>query len=1368
MKSTAFQKSSMRAVRSSLTRFISIIIISFLGAGVFAGLAAVSPNMKQVGDEYYDRQNVMDIRMLSTYGFTDEDVKAIRNTDGVSEIMASYTVDATGSVGDKDYVFRINGLSETTDTSAPDYMNQLKMIDGRWPKNDGEAVIIRPSIGLKNIVLGSTISLDKNSNDAIHDTIDRLKYTVVGIAESPYYLSFMQGSTSVGSGMIDYVLYVPQKNFIVDGYTDMYVTVKGAKELNAFEDEYFDRTDIVVERLETLAKKRQTFRYDKFQSDLAEAKEEYNDADKEADEKLADAKSQLDEGAEKLKDAKEKYVDGVAEYHKQKADAEQQLTDAEEKLDEGAKELKEAKEKYADGLAEYSKQKADVKQQLTDAEKKLNEGTKELEDAKEKYADGLAKYNEQKADAQRQLADAEAELDNAEKKIADGEKELEANRNRLTSAKSELRAARGKLNNGWADYDKKINELEDGKVALAKNKETLDAAQAQYDAGVASAESAMGMTMEEIEAVLPSMESRLNESKTQYETISQLAELKAARDAYEPGTPEYNALNEQYQAALQAAGLTEEQAAEPIAQLDAMKAQLDAAQEQYDQLAGLITMKHTLAQKWAEYNAAVSQIEEGEEQLTNARQTLDSGEDEYSEKSAELGSAENQLSQAKDKLISAKQAYDEGLKEYDTRKSEADRKLDDAKAELDDAASEITEGEKELSKKQQEYNDRKAEADRKLIDAKAELDDAASEIADGEKELAEKQREYKDKKAEADRKFADAKAELDDSASEIAKGEKELTEKQQEYEDKKLEVDAELADAKQKIKDEENKLSDLGEPKWYVLDRHMNEAFATYEDDTERMHDLATVFPIVFFLVAALVCLTTMTRMVDEERTLIGTFKSLGYSDEKIAGRYLKYAASASMIGSMAGICVGFWLLPTIIWRAYGIIFALPKMTPDFYFGIGVISVFATVFITTFSTGITVKNSLAESPADLMRPKAPKSGKRVFLEYVKPIWSRLTFIQKVTVRNLGLNKKRLLMSLVGILGCTALVVTALGAKNAVSTILNDQFGDIFHYNVTIGFDKGRPSADLISLLSDKTYFDKSTEVLHNSAEASLKDKDKGTYNIYIVSPKEAKELTDYVTFYDPETKKNLSFTDDSVIITEKLSLNLNVGVGDTIWVKYLDENEKYPVKVTGIAKNYAFNYIYLGKSAYEAAFGETPEYNQFFAIGAEGHTNDEIKTYLSEASGIGAISFTDDLMGNIRTSIKSVDNIIWILIIAAGVLAFVVLYNLTNINIGERQRELATLKVLGFYDKETYSYIFRETVILSIVGCLGGLLFGIFLYREVIITVEPDMVLLTRDITWQGYLGAVILTMFFTWIVNQCMKPRIRNIDMLESLKSVD
>ena len=388
MKSLSFQKSSRRAIKSSLTRFISIAIISFLGAGVFAGLAAVSPNMKQAGDAYYDAQNVMDVRLLSTYGFSDEDVEAIRKTDGISGVMASYFVDATGTVGDKDYTFRINGLSQSTNPSNPDYINQLKLVKGRLPQNNNEAVVILPSTGLKNIALGSKVSLNKDSNSNLADTIERTDYTIVGIANSPYYLSFMQGNTSVGSGKLDYILYVPQKNFVVDGYTDLYVTVKGAKTLNAFEGGYFGWTDATVKRLETLAGKRQTFRFNQFQSDLADAKGGYSNSEKEADSKLADAQKQLDQGAETLESAKKDYADGLTEYNSQKADADRKLVDAKTQLDKGAKDLTDAKDQYADGLAEYNRKKADADQQMADAKNQLENGAKNLEDAKKNTPTG--------------------------------------------------------------------------------------------------------------------------------------------------------------------------------------------------------------------------------------------------------------------------------------------------------------------------------------------------------------------------------------------------------------------------------------------------------------------------------------------------------------------------------------------------------------------------------------------------------------------------------------------------------------------------------------------------------------------------------------------------------------------------------------------------------------------------------------------------------------------------------------------------------------------------------------------------------------------------------------------------------------------
>ena len=1246
MRNTAFRKSARRLVGSSIARFVSILLIAFLGAGAFAGLAAISPNMKRAGDEYYDRQNVMDVRLLSTYGFSDEDVRAVRAVEGISGVMAGDTVDAAGSVGDKDYAFRIVSLPGTAGPSSPDSINRLKMIAGRRPKSGGEAVVIRPSIGLKNIALGSTVSLDKESNGALPDTLKRLSYTVVGIAESPYHLFFLQGSTSVGGGNIDYILYVPQSDFNVDGFTELFATVKGAKERNAFGDDgYFALTGSAVDRLKMLAGKRQTLRRDEFQNDLADAKDEYGDAEKEADEKLSDARAKLAEGAQTLKDAQKEYADGTAEYSRQKADADQKFADAKKQLDDASRKLADAKKQYADGTAEYGRQKADADQKFADAKAQLDEASQKLADAKKQYADGLAEYNRQKADAEKQFAAAKRQLDDASEQISAGERELAEKQNELDAGEAQLADAKQQLDARWADY---------------------------------------------------------NQKKTG---------------------------------------------------LDQQEANLEAIKENLPQ---------------EQYAAAKEKIEQGKEQLAAAKKQLYTGEAEYSENSAKLLAGKAQLSAGRSKLDSAKRRYQSGRQEYNDQKEEADKKLAGAKAKLESSAAEIENGEKKLTQKRNEYDAQKAEVDQKLADAKTKLENAAQEIADGEKELAEKQNEYNTQKAEAGRKLADARAKLENAAAEIADGEKELAEKQREYDDGKAEADEKLADAKQKIADSEKKLSDLGEPKWFVLDRHMDETFANFEGDTRRMHDLATVFPIVFFLVATLVCLTTMTRMVDEERTVIGTFKALGYSNGAIAGRYLGYAASASLIGSAVGISVGFRLIPTVAWNAYGIVYALPEMTPAFYWDIGLLSAAGAVLSTTLATGIAVKNSLRESPAALMLPKAPKSGKRVFLEYVKPVWNRLTFTQKVTVRNLGLYKKRLLMSLAGIVGCTALVVTAFGSRNAERAIMDDQFHDIFHYDVTVDFSEPGSASGLAARLSNGDYFRKSAEFFHGSAEATLKSDGNDAHSVYVLSPKEAEKFTDYITLYDPGTKENFSLNDDGAVITEKLAMVLNVGPGDTIWVKYFDENERHPVKVTGVTGNYTLNFVYLGKNAYRAAFGKAPEYNRFFAVKAGGASEDGIRSYLSAAPGAEAISFTGDLMGNIRTSIKSVDSIIWILIVSAGLLAFVVLYNLTNINIGERQRELATLKVLGFYDRETYGYIFRETWILSVVGCLAGLVFGIFLYRAVVATVESDLILLNRDLTWQGYLGAAALTLFFTWIVDQCMKPRIRNIDMLESLKSVD
>lgn len=1069
----AFRKSSRRAVKKSIIRFVSLILISFLGACVFAGLAAVSPNMRRVGDAYYDKQNVMDVRILSTYGFTQEDVQAIADTKGVNSVMPSYTLDAMGEVEDKNYTFRLNGLPDIS--QIDNYINRLELVEGSWPENENEVIIVRTTDGLKNISIGSKIILNESSNPTIADSLDRTTYTVAGVADSTYYLSFMQGNTSIGNGMIDYVLYVPEKNFIVDGYTDLYVTIEGAKSLSTFEDEYFQGTKSTVEELKTLAREREEYRYGIYKEDIAKGKEEYKEAKERVETELADAQKQLKEGAEKLEDAKKQYKEGMDEYTKQEAQAEEKLSSAKETLDSILVQIEEAEVN------------------IIAQESAFHEG-------------------------EIQLANARTELDN-----------------------------------GWNIYHDLWDELK---------------------------------------------------------KIEELPE------------------------------------------------------------------------------AEKNELESSKSKLMQEKQRLEQGEAEYTEKAEELEQGRIHLQTAKEAIAASRISYQQGLDQYNSQEIEADNKLSKGKLELKEAAEQIEKGEEELAQRQNEYEEGSSEALQQLADAEQEITDAVQ------------------------------------------------------------------------------KLKDMGDPHWYVLDRNKNESFKSYYDTTKNMQELSTVFPVIFYMVAALVCLTTMTRMVEEDRTLIGTFKALGYSNGKIARRYLEYAAAASLIGGTVGVLVGFWLIPTLIWDAYGMIFMLPKMNPQIYVDIAVWAIAATMLTICLFTGISVKKTLSESPASLMRPKAPKSGQRVFLERIKPIWSRLSFGRKVTVRNIGLNKRRLIMTLMGIAGCTALVVTAFGAKNAVRSIMEDQFGVIFRYNVTVGFHGDTPSDELLDRMENEKYFERYVEVLRKSAQ--VEGKDNSSYSVFIVSPKDSTVFADYVNFITPMKRDTIPFTDNSVIVSEKLAMNLDIGIGDSLEVSYIGESEPHSVTVTGITENYTFNYIYIGKSAYKESFNNLPGYNQFFAVTKDVHTDEAIKSYLSKASDLGSVSFAEEFMGNIKTSMNSVDNIIWILIIAAGLLALVVIYNLTNINVGERQRELATLKVLGFYDRETYQYIYREIIILSIIGSVLGIFGGIFLYRSVIATVEPDMIFMNRQLTWHGYVGTFVLTMFFTWLVNQFIKPRIRNIDMLESLKSIE
>lgn len=552
---------------------------------------------------------------------------------------------------------------------------------------------------------------------------------------------------------------------------------------------------------------------------------------------------------------------------------------------------------------------------------------------------------------------------------------------------------------------------------------------------------------------------------------------------------------------------------------------------------------------------------------------------------------------------------------------------------------------------------------------------------------------------------------------------------------------------------------------WYVLNRNSIQAYQEYGQDTNRIGAIGKVFPLIFFLVAALVSLTTITRMVEEERTQIGTLKALGYGRGAIAAKYILYGCSGAIIGSMIGIAVGYRLLPYVIITAYGILYShLPEILTPLQAGHAISSTLVAVLCTTLAALAACYKELRSVPAQLMRPVSPKNGKRVFLERIGFLWRRLRFSQKATMRNLIRYKKRFLMTVFGIGGCTALILVGFGLKDSIVSLGELQFGHVTIYDANIMLDVTQDTDAVYEELQKDA-----TDILYiyeNSFDIGKGDIIKSSY---FIVPKDKQELHKFMSLQDRRTGDKQELSEDGIIITEKLAKLLDAEVGDTVYLKESDTS-RIEVKVTAISENYFMHYIYMSPSLYEELFGEAPVYNCIFANLKDVSDKYEEAFFekYSPMEGVSGISFTSGISDRVHNMLKSMDPIIVVLVVAAGLLSFVVLFNLNNINIGERIRELATIKVLGFYDEELAWYVYRENIWLTAIGVLLGLGLGVVLHQFVIATAEIDLLMFTRNIDLSSFVYAIVLTFVFAVLVNLAMYRKLRRIDMIQSLKSVE
>ena len=677
--------------------------------------------------------------------------------------------------------------------------------------------------------------------------------------------------------------------------------------------------------------------------------------------------------------------------------------------------------------------------------------------------------------------------------------------------------------------------------------------------------------------------------------------------------------------------------------------------------------------------------------------------------------------------------------------------LDAAPGQLEDARAQIAQQEKTL-----------AEGEAQLAAGEAEYQKQAAVLREAEKEIASGKTSLSMAPALAQLQMQLAEEQLEEAKAEVTDGKAQLEEAKQQLADGKAELD----DAKQQLADGEQALAELEVPEWFLLTRSENVSYASFEMNIEKVDAVAKVFPVFFFLVAALVALTTMTRMVEEDRLQIGTLKALGYGKGSIMAKYLLYALAASVLGSAFGLAVGLTLLPTVIWNAYTMMYELPKLYCLFNARFALFSSLTAIACVLAATLNACWATLHEVPAQLMLPRAPKAGKRIFLEHIPFIWRRMKFTHKVAARNLLRYKKRFFMTVTGIAGCTALLLTGFGLHDSISDIVYKQFGDIFLYDVSITVKDAAKaeSGALADVLADGDAV-KDALLVHQEKITSHFNGE--AFSTYLMVPENSAGFPDFVDLRTRKGGTPVPFSETGVVITEKMAERGGFSIGSQITLENAD-GDTGTFTVDGIAENYVENYVYLSAETYEHGFGAAPVFNTVLAISADpsGEGRDALSARLLGTDGVSSVSFTSDLKTSFSGMLQKIDIIVVVLIVAAGLLAYVVLYNLTNINIAERVKEIATIKVLGFYDKEVYAYVYRENIVLSLIGTLTGLVLGIFLHMFVIYTVEVDATMFGRSIKFWSYAASAGLTILFSLLVNLAMRRKLRNISMVESMKA--
>ena len=954
----------------------------------------------------------------------------------------------------------------------------------------------------------------------------------------------------------------------------------------------------------------------------------------------------------------------------------------------------------------------DLDQYLTGSDE-YQAAVDELTEAIEAIADERcqARYDEVVAEAEQQIADAEAELADALQELEDAQAEIDDGWAELYDAQTELADAQAEVDDAQAQIDENEATIISSEEELAEAQAALDAAQAELDAGLIE----------------------YNEGYAEY--LAGLAEYEAGYAEYSAALEQYNESYAQYE--------------EGLAEYEDGLDEYEDGQETLETLTSLLSALEEVCEAAGidpySYDAYVEQLEE----VTQLQTALAEMSQQLAELKAELEASQEELEAAEAELAAAEAELADAKAQLDDAKAQ----LDDAKAELDAAKVELAQGQAELAAAYAQIVSGQAEID----SSQATIDSASEELEAGKEELEDAKEELAAAQAEID----EGSAELADAQAELEDGEAELAEAWEEYYEAKEEADAEIADARAE-------LADIEVPTWYVLDRQSISSWVEYDTNASSMGAIAMVFPIIFFFVAALIALTTMTRMIDEKRTEIGTMKALGYSTAAIASKYILYALSATLIGSIIGVLIGEKLFPWVVITAFKILYTnLTIMCIPYNLFQGVLASGIAVLCTVGATIAACWKTTRSNPAELMRPVAPIKGKKILLEKIPFLWKHLSFSWKSSLRNLFRYKKRLFMTLFGIGASMGLIVVGFGINDSVMVIADYQYGVLWKYEATLTLDSSADADDIETLEAELEADDDIEDILFGYTSSLELEYEGQTKDVYIIVPENTQDFYEFFLLCDMDTGEEYKLVDEGVIVSQKVADSFGIEAGDEITLMD-DDNNAVTVTVAAVTEHYVYHYIYMTPALYEELFDEEPESNVVYMMVDDDVDQDKLASRMLTYTAVTGVSLMDDMSRSIDDMLSSLSLITYVLVISAGLLAFVVLYNLNNVNISERRRELATIKLLGFYDPELAMYVYRENILLSVIGVVIGVFMGKYITVFIMNVINVDVLMFGNEIRLVSYIYSMLITVAFVVLVNGVMYFSLKKIDMVSSLKSVE